>query len=135
MDKRKLKIVLSNLDHWKDHVKVEDMKEPQVAAVGIVTVLTAIVNTYQYGAEEIEPLLKEAFNHLMVLATDHGRQIGREQEREKNPAIKSAGECVKVARDEERRALRTTLRTVFDAECERGTNPLYAFNEALKAVE
>lgn len=129
------KVIRRLLDSWDDHTRGETTDDLGEAAKGIVKVLGGIVNTYQYGHDEIEILLHEAFVRVLVKGRGRGYQLGEENERKDNPAIRSAGECVKVAREAERKALRTTLRTVFDAETTRGTNPFYAFNEALKAIE
>ncbi len=132
LTKAQERMVLSTLDGWKKSPRPEN---PVEAATKIVKALGAIVTTYAYGHDEIEILLQEAFVTLFLSAKDLGWEQGKEFERNTNIAIRSAGACVKTARDAERKALRETLRTVFDAECERGTNAFYAFNEALKAIE
>lgn len=135
MNKEQEDRIRSLLDSWNSHTKLEAANAPAAMSADLVEVLGKIVNTYAYGHDEIQVLLKQAFTNAIFKARTFGIQQGRELEREANPAIRSTGACVKVARDAERLALRTTLRTVFDAETERGTNALYAFNEALKAIE
>jgi hypothetical protein len=134
LNKKDLKLLTGSLDSWSQDATENSTDAPGSFAENIVDVLTTIVNTYQYGAEEIKALLQEAFIQTVIKSRSRGKDLGKEIERETNPALRSAGACVKAARDEERKAIRTILRTVFDAESER-TNPFYAFNEALKAIE
>lgn len=135
MTKVQEQITRDLLEGWLSGTRAEDMRDPTKAAERVTAALTGIVTTYQLDSERIQVLLQMAFAHTILFATEHGAKTGAEIERQTNPAIKSAGECVKVARQEERRSLRTVLRAVFDAETTRGTNAFYAFNEALKAIE
>lgn len=135
MTEAKKRVICDLLDNWDRAAEPETTDDVEAAASNVVSVLGRIVTTYGYGHDEIEILLTEAFTRTILKGRQRGRDLGREFERANNPALKSAGECVKVARAGERFALRSTLRTVFDAETTRGTNPFYAFNEALKAVE
>lgn len=91
------------------------------------------VGTYVKEEAEIRTLLEAILTHAVQLGHASGVKNGRQQERAENPAIKSVGEAVAVARRTERAAMRAILTSVFDSESARG-NPYHAFAQALKAV-
>jgi hypothetical protein len=91
------------------------------------------VRRYNYGEPEIRVLLDELLTRAVAIGRAAGEVAGAEHERATNPAIKSVGEAVAIARRKDREAIRAVVDEVFQREAAR-CNPFYAFAEALKTI-
>lgn len=105
------------------------------SAVKVTKFVRDRVNTYLLGDAQITYLFEVTIAAVESAAHARGLELGRELEKQQNPALRGFGQALAETRKADRAAIRNAMQITFEKLTETGSNPYAGFYEAIKSIE